>query len=247
MTIEHHRNMIFIDPKKVLWRYIDLEKFRDMLETRSLFFCRADKFSDPFEGSIPKNEFEYREQQGYAYGMPKIHRELKKFTLINCWHINDNESDAMWRLYLKTNEGVAVQTTVGKLCNALDKSTFIFRTSKVRYINYDSQIWYHGIDYPEPGYNLYVPFVHKRIEFRHENEFRILYDVENEGHNEDYWDNQPDSMGKRFEIDIDKIIDKVILPPTADEKIEEKVKRIMIKNNINGELSYSKLKDEPYY
>ncbi len=247
MTIENHRNMIFTDPKKVLWRYIDLEKFNDMLETRSLFFCRTDKFSDPFEGSIPKNEFEYRAEQGQDYGMARIHRKLKKFTLINCWHINDNESDAMWRLYLKTNEGVAIQTTVGKLCNALDKSTFIFRVSKVRYINYDTDIWYHKMDYPVSGYNFYVPLIHKRIEFSHENEFRILFDIENEDQYEDYWANQPDPMGKKFEVDINKIIDKVILPSTADEKVEEKVKQIMNRNNFNCDLCYSKLKDEPYY
>jgi len=89
--------MILPDPKKVLWRYIDLENFNDMLETRSLFFCRTIKFSDPFK------------------------------------------------------------------------------------------------------------------------------------------------------VDINKIIDKVILPPTADEKVQEKVKQIMIRNKYTCALSYSRLKEEPYY
>jgi hypothetical protein len=140
MTIEKHRCMIPISPRKVLMRYIDLAKFHDMLETSSLFFCRADKFSDPFEGSLPKREYDYRNKQGFVEGFEQLHLKMKKFTLINCWHINENESDAMWRLYLKTNEGVAIQTTIGKLCFALDKSTSTFRVSKVRYIDYDKDI-----------------------------------------------------------------------------------------------------------
>jgi hypothetical protein len=29
--------------------------------------------------------------------------------------MNDNESDAMWKIYLKSTEGVAIQSTVSRL------------------------------------------------------------------------------------------------------------------------------------
>ena len=36
-------------------------------------------------------------------------------TAVNCWHINEHESAAMWDLYLKSNEGIAIQSTYQKL------------------------------------------------------------------------------------------------------------------------------------
>lgn len=37
-----------------IWRYMDFTKFMSLLDTKKLFFTRADKFEDPFEGSWPK-------------------------------------------------------------------------------------------------------------------------------------------------------------------------------------------------
>lgn len=36
-----------------LWRYMSFEKFVSLLATKTLFFTRADKFDDPFEGFTP--------------------------------------------------------------------------------------------------------------------------------------------------------------------------------------------------
>ena len=38
----------------VLWRYMDFTKFVSLLEKSSLFFARADKLEDPFEGYLPR-------------------------------------------------------------------------------------------------------------------------------------------------------------------------------------------------
>jgi hypothetical protein len=35
-----------------IWRYMDFTKFVSLLEKKALFFCRADKLGDPFEGVI---------------------------------------------------------------------------------------------------------------------------------------------------------------------------------------------------
>ena len=35
-----------------LWRYMDFAKFVSLLESRALFFVRADKLDDPFEGAL---------------------------------------------------------------------------------------------------------------------------------------------------------------------------------------------------
>ena len=39
--------------KDPLWKYMSFEKFVNLLSTNTLFFTRADKFDDPFEGFTP--------------------------------------------------------------------------------------------------------------------------------------------------------------------------------------------------
>ena len=40
-----------VEPSTTLWRYMDLAKFLQLLDRSALFFSRADKFEDPFEGA----------------------------------------------------------------------------------------------------------------------------------------------------------------------------------------------------
>lgn len=59
--------------------------------------------------------------------------------------MNDYESAAMWKLFLKTNEGVAIQTTYGRLFDSLDKLPKPVYVSTVKYIDYENDIidWGH--------------------------------------------------------------------------------------------------------
>ena len=43
---------LFVSPQDsaLLWRYMDLSKFIDILHRKSLFFARSDRLSDPWEG-----------------------------------------------------------------------------------------------------------------------------------------------------------------------------------------------------
>ena len=48
------------DSKSTIWRYVDLSKLISFISTQSLFFARADKFEDPFEGALPYPNVEKR-------------------------------------------------------------------------------------------------------------------------------------------------------------------------------------------
>ena len=49
-----------------------------------------------------------------------IDRDIGKYyknnTFVSCWHINGNESDAMWKIY-SNKKGIAIKTTIDKLKN----------------------------------------------------------------------------------------------------------------------------------
>jgi hypothetical protein len=265
MPIYDHDNYIPLNDGVKLWRYLDFEKFKSLLETRSLFFCRADKFSDPFEGSIPKKEADFRmttykkhstqfqypfdENQAshYIKGIQILHQKFKRGFIVNCWHINENESDAMWRLYLKDNEGVAIQTNKEKLTNTLNKISEEISVSKVRYLNYETDTWFDSKDYPHSSYNMIVPLVHKRIEFVHEQECRLFVQIQEAIDNENYWDNKPNEKGKLIQLDIVELIDKIYLPPTCDDKTENKIKKLADSLGYTFNFIKSKLSAEPFY
>lgn len=99
----------------VLWRYMDFTKFVSVLDKRALFFSAADKFRDPFEGSISKVTAELRPRlhpnippdilQTFAQSL----KEARRFTLISCWHENNYESEAMWKLYARETDGIVIR------------------------------------------------------------------------------------------------------------------------------------------
>lgn len=236
MPIEFHPNQIALDKDATIWRYTDLNKYLSLLERSSLFFCRADKFSDPFEGSILKREAEYRinearknadffgrpfdeeKAKSNIAGLTSLHKRFKRGIIINCWHINNNESDAMWRLYLKNNEGVAIQSTAARIRDAFEKVEEKIELSKIKYLDYEKDIWYHPKEYPHMKYSLIIPFMHKRLEFIHEQEYRIYHEIQEAIDNEDYWENQENHMGKFIKVDLKNLVEKVYLPPTVDKR-----------------------------
>ena len=94
---------------------------------------------------------------------------------IFCWHENDYESAAMWKLYSDLENGIAIQSTFKNLkeCFFEDEPDVVI--GKVEYLNYneDSIPW---------GNKLYIykPFMYKRRSFEYENEIWAIIFVRNE-------------------------------------------------------------------
>ena len=57
MYLAHGEAKLPEDLDTKIWRYMDFTKFVSLLETRSLFFVRADSFTDPFEGTWPRASY----------------------------------------------------------------------------------------------------------------------------------------------------------------------------------------------
>jgi hypothetical protein len=260
--VESHPCLIPVRDDVTLWRYLSYEKFESLLVDKGLFFCRLDKFSDPFEGSVPTREVEFRINEAKKYAsrfnlefslekddkpIADMHRRSKRTTIANCWQINNNESDAMWQLYLKDNEGVAIQTHLSNMISLMDPIDDMVFPSKVRYIDYDKDIWYDATEYPVRDYNFLTPFVHKRVEYEHENEFRFFIEVKDAEQNEEYWDSQPILNGKIIKLNVNKLVEKVLFAPTADAKVKEKLERLATENGSKFNFEDSKLIGVPRY
>ena len=154
----------------VIWRYMSFAKFVWLIAEESLYFPRLDQHSDEWEGliSTPPENFKDRKYIRFA-------------KYINCWHINDNESDAMWKLYGPPGENVAIKSTVGALKTSLKDGT---------------PVYIGEVDYREgvlPEGNLYWPVIYKRKAFGHEKELRLCISSPNN-------DNPPDLAKVKNEL-----------------------------------------------
>lgn len=168
-------NPLFLQPSDFSvkgWRYLDLAKAVSLLQTGELFFCRMDSFSDLHEGAITKPMSHSVVKMAAGLGAPDVAEVLtvarrctRKLTYANCWHLNANESEAMWQLYCPSNQGIAIQTTYQKLAAwSLDIPNAL--VGMVSYIDYELAKFTMN--------SFLEAFMHKRQAFQHEQEARIL-------------------------------------------------------------------------
>lgn len=209
-----------------IWRYMDFTKFVYLLDTQSLFFVRSDKFDDPFEGLIPKANEQWDLDDEYNQ-MVKRSKSHRKFTTITCWHMNDYESAAMWDLYLKNGDGVAIQSTIINFKNSLDKTDKEIYLGEVDYIDYDNDFMSNDI---------YAPYTHKRISFEHEKEVRAVYVAPYDDNNEPLFE-----FGVPIECDVKVLIEKIYISPTAPTWFEELVRSICGKYGLDKKIIKSNL------
>ncbi|HBV88081.1 MAG TPA: hypothetical protein DEF42_15840 [Desulfosporosinus sp.] len=162
-----------------LWRYFDLIKFLTFVNGE-LYFTRADKFKDKYEGAIPKQNYNAHVEwmissERNRSRIDEIRKEFyvkfkekKNKAAISCWHINESESAAMWETYARAGQGIAISTTINKLKKIQKPDGFELEMFNVEYIDFDREY--------DEDYNRFelLPFKNKRKEFQYEQEFRMI-------------------------------------------------------------------------
>lgn len=229
-----------------IWRYMDFTKLVSLLEEEGLFFSRADFFDDPFEGSIPHTNVKTR--PNLFHGLPPERVALtiestsrfiewqRRWIMINCWHMNEHESAAMWRLYARTNEAVCVQSTYDRLRKSLPKEVLI---GEVQYIDYKSETLPEG--------NVLYPYVYKRKSFEHERELRAVitkWPLTDEGFD---FNAEPAEGGVLEKVDLSQLIEAVYVAPSSPSWFYKLVKKILVRYGLNKPVIQSSLDDKPVY
>lgn len=149
----------------------------------------------------------------------------RKHTFISCWHCNDFESEAMWKLYsVNTKNAVAIQTTTSRLYEALDREPDI-EIGKVKYVDYNKRFA-----------SINGAYWYKRKSFEHEREVRAII--------KDY---ETSTKGISIPIDITTLLESVYISPYASQWFEEVVRSVMEKYNIIAPVVYSEMIKRPFY
>jgi hypothetical protein len=170
-----------------VWRYLDLAKPVSLLDKRALFFSRANRLGDDFEGAITRQRqlqrkkfYARRRRAGKSIPLSRDHSDLIATridnTIISCWHMNEDESAAMWKLYVAGGQGIAIVSTYKRLAASLPSS---HRTEPLRNEDgTDRHLWIKlgvvkYIDF-ETYEAMANPFLCKRRSFEHERELRAV-------------------------------------------------------------------------
>jgi len=149
----------------------------------------------------------------------------KKHTFINCWHENEHESEAMWRLYSSfLDNAVAVRTSYKNLYLALGRD-FSISIGRVKYINLQKKF-----------VDVHNPFWRKRKSFEHEKEVRALI-----------YDSESNSKGKALPCNLSLLIEEVYISPSAPQWFADVINDINRRYGLNVEVSPSELNEEPFF
>jgi hypothetical protein len=237
------------DRGSTIWRYMGLDKFELLLKQRSLFFCRSDRFDDRFEGSYPTGaavesalphmitafagDPGLPERLQRANQVSGWRRQLRESVLVNCWHINEHESAAMWKLYSGSDKGISIRSTVQRFVGCIECSEEV-HVGLVQYRDYD--------DSGFPSMNVFHPFMSKRKSFECERELRaVIWDQDRfAGLSGSYPISKHDS-GALAAVDLDGLIQEIRVLPGAPPALLESVQSMCAKHGVAKDVRQSRL------
>jgi hypothetical protein len=218
------------NPDTIVWKYLDLSKFLDLLISKKLFMSRSDKFEDQYEGTFSEPTYEeikklsVNNQEFLAYY--KSHREK---VVVSSWHINEYESFAMWQIFTQNSEGLAIQSTIGRLQKALEvEKDFKQYIGEVNYIDYKKE--YIPFD------DMFFPFLFKRKSFQYEREVRILADLSEQ--------EIKINDGLKIDVDINQLIEKIYIHPKSENWYKKLVIELVSKLGFDFEIEKSDLESD---
>lgn len=207
MTIDQIAADETVRQTDILRRYMDLPKLLDLLYTKSLYFRRADGFSDKLEGALfpafRKSLDEAHAAGKSPYDSNHYYQRARLGNYVSCWTIGATDNMALWQLYGGVKASIALTTTVDRLivCGAAwDRS---MRIKKVQYIDHRRpRNWIIGPFDDVLGY--------KNNAYKFERELRLVLPQQEDG-----WEANP--MGIRLPIpNLDALVRSIVVSPEAD-------------------------------
>jgi hypothetical protein len=200
-----------------IWRFVNMRKFRDFVDTQELYFCRADLFpQDETEGLPPENykpfphlnplDLNDRRQIDDSIGNVAQFREA---FYINCWHLFREETCKMWEQY--GQDGVAICSHYRLLKTELDAMKDRAFIGLVKY----------GSAHME-GWNLFRFITHKRIDYAAEQEVRAWL-----------WIIEPLASGSRH-LDADNRVHTRPLTPPPDNVLRGHRRKVNLQALVTG-------------
>jgi hypothetical protein len=218
----------------VIWRFLNLRKFRDFMANEELYFCRADLFSDKTEGLPPEqyvrrilrlDPLDIHDQVKLNHHLGVLAQDREMF-FISCWHLYRKEELELWEQY--GPDGAAVCSRYGLLKAAMARLLDDAHSGSVQY----------GTDHLTDRFNILEFITTKQKKFETDCEVRAFLMAPNVlgGGNrhiglDDFPHRLPLDMnprhpwvpdGKRRRITLRDLVEDVVISPWAEpDEVEE--------------------------
>lgn len=169
--------------------------------------------------------------------MEMAFHKISKGTTVNCWHCNQVESEAMWKLYSDNGKGIAIKTSVENLYNSLKDQEFgkKIQIGKVKYLDFSDK----SLSPKSCVVDGHISPLIKRSSFSHENELRCF--IVNQVPHDNIEDYRPSS--DNVPVDLSKLIEAIYISPFAKEPFISSVFAICRKYQIDDKVIKSTLLD----
>lgn len=208
---------------QVIFRYMSIGKFINLIETSSLYFPCISKLKtqDKHEGLVDSSSFPFKGHPSEIAILTQLKEKLGNetwdlagnptdFTFLfkalaesshatffaTCWHMAEHESILMWNRYAPGFESVAIQTTVGKLVACMKWE----QPLRLGVVNYDPKQM--GTHY-EGGSECF----YKHPLYKGENECRLIVLSE---------DRKCTGNGIQIKVDLINLVDRVFSAPDSE-------------------------------
>ena len=229
-----------LSPTTPIYRYLRKEYFLEMIEKKVNVLAHVSRWEDPYEAYELRTFIHDADQRGDVNSVNRLFDKMKDL-FGQSWTMNGKESDVLWRAYGKRGDMVRIQTTVGKLRNAVYESRdnmAQIMIGKVKYkINGEPLLRSRT-----QSWDNYESLFVKRKEFSDEKEVRLLIVDE-----EDQIDNEDVSDGSllQIKIDPDELIESVLVDPCMDLRTYEQIRCRVLRRCSDIVVDRSKLFEWP--
>lgn len=235
---------------------MDLAKFLSLLEDRALYFARADKLGDPFEGAAgiveqqpvwdehyrawfrqsmltvpglesPTEEQIEKDATRLLGEMRAAMEHERQRNFANCWHANSVESEALWRLYCPPpHPGVMIETTV----DALEASLGDEADVEIGHVQY--------LDFKTAFAGPYERIFTKRKSLNHEAEVRAVFKR---------MSMKDPPNGLMMSVDLEQLVKSVVPSPFSPPWLHGLLDKMLKRHALDLPLRESELLAEPFF
>lgn len=197
------------------------EKFLDLITSNSLYFAPCNIFDDLLEGTCTRYDLKYLisvapgVKKDYCYHVEKS----KRFTAINCWHMNNTESLNMWNNYTAKGKGVVIQSTYNRLSKSLEETTQDIFIGQVDYINHDT-------DQALTSGNEILRFFKKDRSFAYEQELRAIKWLPKQRDGRFDYSNLPARKDYVTAVNLETLIEAIVMSPSMEPWLYDSLKKV---------------------
>ena len=232
MAVNYVHVDIGLEGNSIVRRHLDLAKYLDLLRSSEMYFRRADKFADKYEGKMPAGMRQALFDSGPERSNMRTHpdvwdRRTRVGNYLNCWNLSGKDNMALWQLYGGAANSVVVTSTVDKLIKVACQWDRDMYLHKVKYINH-----LKPTDMVVGTWSDLLRYKHEAYAF--EDELRFVIPQQGEG-----WEDNPEDL--RLPVDLNELIRTVVVAPESKDWFYDIVKDVTEKYGVKQPVHRSML------